>query len=89
MPFAKGKQKTGGRSKGSLNQKTIDQKQRAESLMQLLENDYLQKDIANLTSLQRTDFYLGLMEYVSPKLRRVDGTLNANLSFANEKVEFS
>lgn len=88
MPFVKGNTKKGGRAKGGMNKKTIDQKERAESLMKIIESNYLETDLKKLSSLQRCNLYLGLMEYVAPKLRRVDGNLNANISFRDEETIF-
>jgi hypothetical protein len=82
------KKKYGGRKKGTPNKATVEQKQRAERLLQVIETDYLDTDIKKLTPLQRTNLYLGLMEYTLPKLRRVDGNLNANLSFTGKKIVF-
>jgi hypothetical protein len=82
------RKKFGGRTKGTPNKATVEQKQRAERLLQVIETDYLDADIKKLTPLQRSNLYLGLMEYTLPKLRRVDGNLNANISFLDEETVF-
>lgn len=82
------RKKFGGRKKGTPNKATVEVKQRAESLLQKIETQFLEDDIKKLTPLQRTNLYLGLMEYTLPKLRRVDGNLNANLSFTGKKIVF-
>lgn len=88
MPFVKGTTKTGGRTKGALNKKTIEQKKRAESVLNIIETNHLEKDIKKLTAYQRTSLYVGLMEYVAPKLRRVDGNLTGDITLKGAKVTF-
>jgi hypothetical protein len=82
------RKKSGGRKKGTPNKATVEVKQRAESLLQKIETQFLEDDIKKLTPLQRTNLYLGLMEYTLPKLRRVDGNLNANISLVGKKIVF-
>lgn len=62
--------KTGGRLKGTVNKKTAIQKSRAEKILQLIDDQYFEKDIKRLTPGQRMDLYASMMEYVAPKLSR-------------------
>lgn len=62
--------KTGGRQKGSVNKKTAEQKNRAEKILQLIEDKYFEKDIKKLSPSQRMILYTSMMEYVAPKLSR-------------------
>jgi hypothetical protein len=67
MPIGK---KYGGRVKGVPNKKTADQKNRAERILQLIDDQYFDKDIKKLTPSQRMILYSGMLEYVAPKLSR-------------------
>lgn len=64
--------KTGGRIKGTPNKKTAAQITRAERVLRLIETQYLEKDIKSLTAGQRMILYADMMEYVVPKLARID-----------------
>lgn len=70
--------KTGGRSKGVPNKKTVDQLSRAEKILQLIEKTYFEKDIKELTASQRIVLYADMLEYVSPKLSRQEINGNVN-----------
>lgn len=63
---------TGGRKKGTPNKKTIEQRERINRLLKMIERDYLDDDIQALTSSQRVTFYSDLIEYAVPKLARVE-----------------
>lgn len=73
--------KTGGRVKGTPNKKTASQITRAERVLRLIETQYLEKDIKALSPGQRMILYADMMEYVAPKLARVehDGGTNDEL----------
>lgn len=73
----KGSPKTGGRQAGVPNKRTVEQLSRAERILQLIESDYLEKDIEQLSAGQRFDLYTNMMEYCVPKLSRQD--INANV----------
>lgn len=75
--MAKG-EKTGGRTKGTPNKKTAEAISRAERILQLIESDYFEQDIQEITSAQRIFLYSSMLEYVSPKLSRQElrGSLN-------------
>jgi len=64
--------KTGGRVKGTPNKKTAAQMERAEKVLQVLEGNYLDKDIKKLTASQRVLLYCDMLEYVAPKLSRIE-----------------
>jgi hypothetical protein len=85
--MARGK-KTGGRVKGSVNKTTVQQKERAEKLMQLLETKYLATDIKKLSPAQRMQLYIATMEYVAPKLSRVDAKIKGNVDLTNAVIKF-
>lgn len=69
--------KTGGRQKGTPNKATSEQRNRAQQILQLIEEKYFEKDIKKLTAPQRMQLYCDMMEYVTPKLSRTD--LGGNL----------
>jgi hypothetical protein len=62
--------KTGGRVKGTPNKVTIEQRDRAEKVLQLIEEKYQEEDIAALTPHQRQQLFLAILEYRQPKLSR-------------------
>jgi hypothetical protein len=62
--------KTGGRQVGTTNKVTIEQRDRAEKLLQLIESKYLEQDIAQLSPNQRAQLYRDILEYRQPKLSR-------------------
>jgi len=75
MPLGK---KYGGRTAGTPNKKTAEAISRAEKILQLIEDDYFEKDIKEITAAQRIDLYSAMLEYVVPKLSRqeIRGGLN-------------
>lgn len=74
--------KYGGRTKGTPNKKTSEAQIRAERVLKLIEDDYLDDDIKKLNADQRTKLYVDMMEYVVPKLARVahEGSTDTNLT---------
>lgn len=64
--------KTGGRAKGTLNKKTSEEIDRASRVLRLIETQYLEKDIKQLTPGQRMQLYADMMEYKVPKLSRTE-----------------
>ena len=71
--------KSGGRTKGTVNKKTADVIDRATRVLELIESQYLEKDIKALTPGQRMILYSDMMEYKVPKLSRTElqgGTKN-------------
>jgi hypothetical protein len=64
--------KTGGRPKGGLNKKTVEEIDRASRVLRLIETQYLEKDIKKLTPGQRMQLYADMMEYKVPKLSRTE-----------------
>lgn len=78
--------KTGGRKKGSINKATAETKQRALFVMEIIEAQYLEKDIKAISPAQRMQLYGGLMEYVLPKLARIDAKIEGELRFTNEII---
>lgn len=79
---------SGGRKKGSLNKVTIDAKNRAESLMQMIESQLTIEDIQALSVGKRLDLYANLLEYVAPKLSRVDNRISGNIHLSDEPINF-
>jgi hypothetical protein len=68
----KGAPKTGGRVAGVPNKRTVEALNRAEKILQLIESNYIEDDITNLSPGQRMDLYQNLLEYTMPKLSRTD-----------------
>ena len=90
MPFKPGHKKVpgSGRKKGQLNRQTVEQKGRAEAILQLLENEYLEDDIKNISASQRATLFSDMLEYASPKLSRVDNRIQANINLSDEPITF-
>lgn len=84
----KGYAKTGGRVKGQSNKKTIEQKARAERVLSIIDIDHLKKDIKALYPAERMRLYASMMEFVAPKLQRVDGKFSANINLTNHDIIF-
>lgn len=74
--------KYGGRTKGTPNKKTSEAQERAERVLRLIEDNYLDEDIEKLNPDQRTKLYADMMEYVVPKLARIshEGETDTNLT---------
>lgn len=66
--------KYGGRTPGTPNKKTAFAISRAEKILQLIEAEYFEDDIKELTPSQRMVLYSDMLEYVSPKLSRQELT---------------
>lgn len=69
----KGGKKIGGRSKGTVNKKTIESIKRVEFVLNLLEGS-LDEDIAALDPKDRVKLWNDLQEYIRPKLARTEVT---------------
>lgn len=83
--------KTGGRRKGSLNKKTLEEIDRAGRVLDIIESKYLEKDITKLTPNQRMMLYADMMEYKAPKLSRMtvagdkDSPIEMKIGYGEEK----
>ncbi len=64
--------KSGGRKKGTPNKKTAEEIDRATRVLEIIESEYLEKDIKALTPSQRMTLYADMMEYKVPKLSRTE-----------------
>lgn len=69
MPFEKGHPKKGGKTKGTINKITKDQKERIEFVLSLLD-ETLENDIKKMPEVERVKLWSGLQEYIRPKLQR-------------------
>jgi hypothetical protein len=67
MPFEEGREKTGGKTKGSLNKKTAEMKAKLQELFDKGVEFFL-VDIANLEAKDRLDFLIKLLPYLAPKI---------------------
>lgn len=79
MPFVKGQKKTGGRKVGSINKTTAEQKERIETVLNLLYGDIL-KSLNTLDFEEKTKMWVTLQEYVVPKLARTELSGDLNIS---------
>jgi hypothetical protein len=93
--WPKGKKPPVKRPKGALNKKTILKRavglQNWEGLKTFLETKGSTKMIKEIQKLKGKDYVHAvhaMMEYVKPKLTRVDGKLNATLNLKDEEVVF-
>lgn len=66
--FAKGH---GGKPKGALNKITLEQKERVEWVLELLD-ETLEESIAMLKPKEKVDLWLSLQEFIRPKLQRMN-----------------
>lgn len=69
MPFKKGRAKTGGRVKGSLNRDTREIK---EFLKSLINETQIEKDLESLSPLERLNIITKILPYVTPKAIQVE-----------------
>lgn len=93
--WPKGQKPPVKRLKGSLGKKTLVKKavglENWDGLKNYLETKGSTKMIKEIQKLQGKDFVTAMhamMEYVKPKLTRVDGKLNANINLKDENVVF-
>jgi len=80
MPFQKGKEKTGGRTKGTPNSTTRDLR---EVVREIVEGnaERICQDLEALEPKDRVNAWLRLTEFVLPKMQRVETSYDlANLS---------
>ncbi len=61
----------GGRKTGSYNKVTLEQKERVEWVLGLLD-DTLEEDIRNLKAEKRVELWSVLQEFIRPKLQRMN-----------------
>jgi hypothetical protein len=72
--FKKGNSEAVGRPKGSLNKKTVENREIINDVLGYIKTEYLYKDIDNLSSIERMKMFVALMEYTTPKLARQEHT---------------
>jgi len=73
MPFEKGKQKTGGRAKGTPNVANRDLREVVRALVE--DNaEQVRQDLAALDPKERVSAWLKLAEFLLPKLQRTEAT---------------
>jgi hypothetical protein len=89
----KGREKTGGRQKGTVNKTTKTQKAKIQDLIDKLE-PMVHQDLLDLEAKERVDTYIKLIEYVLPKLARTtlandenNKPLEINVNFQNATIE--
>jgi hypothetical protein len=85
MPFAKGKTKTGGKTKGSVNKKTAILDAFAEDVVSG-GIDKFKKELRTLKGSAYINAYLQLFEYVKPKLSRME--MRADVAATIKKVGY-
>ena len=71
----------GGRPKGSPNKITLEQKERIEWVLELLD-ETLEDSIRKLKPKDQVDLWMNLQEYIRPKLQR----MNVDLGPAEDKL---
>ncbi len=71
MAFKKGNKLGKGRPKGSPNRSTEAFKNKVEELLNKLDSN-LDDDLQQLTPQERVKVYIQLLEYVTPKLKRIE-----------------
>ena len=64
-----------GRKKGVKNKITLEKKQRLERIVEILE-EHLEDTIKKLKPKEQVDLWMGLQEYVRPKLQRMNIDVN-------------
>ena len=79
MPLTKTSFKTGerkaGRAKGTPNKIPSSTKEKVTELLGILDT-YIAEDLELITSKERVDTYLKLIEFVTPKMARVEAESN-------------
>ena len=90
MPFKPGDKKpaNSGRKKGTLNKQTLIDQGRAEAILELIETEYLEKDIKQLSASKRADVFVALLEFRAPKLARIDNRIQANINLSDQPINF-
>ncbi len=73
----KGLPKTGGRSKGAKNKRTVEAVQRVEWVLSLIEQ-HIERDVKVIEPNERMRLWNDLQEYVRPKLARTDIDLKSD-----------
>ena len=69
--FKKGRKKTGGRKKGTVNKNTVQIKAKVEKLLEEYYTfDMMKADLALLSPKDRLGVITGLIEYIIPKQQR-------------------
>ena len=86
--MARNGSKSGGRTKGTPNKKTVEQLDRVEKVLQVIEDKYLMSDLQNISSGQRMNLYADLGEYKLPKLTRTDHRIQGNINISDEPITF-
>jgi hypothetical protein len=71
----------GGRKTGSYNKITLEQKERVEWVLGLLD-ETLEESISMLKPKEKVDLWLSLQEYIRPKLQR----MNVDISPAEDRI---
>jgi len=77
MPFKKGREKTGGKPRGSRNKKTQQWEALGESIM----NKHTKKfneELDKLSGEKFMEMYIKVLEYFKPKQNRTDITTGGN-----------
>lgn len=69
MAFQKGRKKTGGRKKGSLNK---DTKEIRNFLKTLINETQIKQDLEDLEPIERLNFLVKLLPYIVPKQKEID-----------------
>jgi hypothetical protein len=85
MPFAKGKQKTGGKKKGTVNKKTAILDSFAKSVVDGGMAKF-ERELNKLSGQAYINAYLQLFEYVKPKLSRME--MKAEVETTVKKVGY-
>lgn len=88
MPFEKGRPKTGGKRKGVPHKvpshKTLEEKF-AEKGFDVV--DWLIAGLGDMPSFQRVDVLVKLLEFIHPKRRVIEQTLNATVTNNDDRVK--
>lgn len=71
MPYTKGRNKTGGRNKGTPNKTTGELREHLQTIVEGFA-DQVEKDLKGLPPRERVNLWLRLAEFVLPKLQRTE-----------------
>ena len=85
MPFQKGRERTGGKKKGTPNKVTQDHRDLINKLISSPEK--LLKDLEQLEPKERIDATIKLLEFTTPKQSRVETQITADVSVNSIKFE--
>lgn len=66
-----------GKPKGAINKITREIRKSIEQVLEIIQNNHLEKDIEKIKPIDRVRLWIDLQEYIRPKLQRLNVELDA------------